>query len=583
MQPPWSDLLLGLVVLPALGMLIAKARTFNGSMGWRLLTVGSVLIAFAPLFSEIHRSISPGIGPLTAGDAVLMAGYGLFIGGLRAVLTARTMAPQIRVALDAMVISLWVGFLTLAWAGPQLVDRLEGYPLLASLIYLPFSLAIVFLIFQLTLGSDSRSAAVWLLSAAAGLTVFSELNFLAVAAGEDGARQVGVGSATLGLVVVAGAIRHPSGAELEVPVAGIQRPLRFAHSVYLLTSFVGIAAALVILPDRTPALNIMLGALGVATAANLGLTVRERERLIAVEQQLRHSVSEVMRADSPDKILQLGALAVDRVLADKNLAESEFLLRAKGQWEQVPGGVAVSLDDETRAALEVVRSAGTLLRSEQASDYPGIAHTTRLGVGLELATSHTDLLLVEASPVLTTTEIEQIQQIVSTVDRTLLGYEQHEESHHRRSDQRFRALVHDSADVICLIDPESRQVQMVSPSVERILGYGEDYFLDLSVLTFVHPDETETIEQLLRNSLTKPQQVGTDIRLRHIDGHFHWFSLNVRDHTADEEVRGLVMNFTDIQDRKMAELSLGFSEHRYRTLVLNSKDVFAILETDLTI
>lgn len=583
MQPPWSDLLLGFVVLPALALMIGHARNLKGSLGWRLITVGSVLIGFAPLVTEIHRSIVSNAGPLNVGDAVLMVGYGLLVGGFRSILTARTMAPQIRVALDALVISLWAGFLALAWAGPQLVERLAGYELIAALVYLPFSLALVFLTLQLAFGSASRSAAVLLLSFAAVSTVFSELNFLAVAAGQDDARQVGIAFATLALVLLAAAISNPSAVGLDEPVAGHQRSFGILHSIYQLLSFLGIAAALVLLENITPDLAIMLCAIGVTTALNLVLTIRARERLVAVEQELRQSVADITRAESPEMILQLGALAVDHVLGDKAMVEGDFLSHSRGRWTLVPDHEPFSVqDDDSQALAEAVRT-GSVHRTEQASDLPGIQHTTRLGVALEHSREHADLLLVEASPVLTTTEIEQIEQVVSTVDRALLGYDRQEASHHRRSDQRFRALVHDSADLICLIEPEGHEVLMVGPSMERILGYTEDAVVGSPILSFARPEDEDAIRGLLSNSVSGMQSVRTDVRLRHTDGHYHWFSLIVRDHSADDEVRGLVMNFTDIQDRKMAELSLGFSEQRFRTLVLNSKEIFAILETDLTI
>lgn len=583
LQPPWSDLLLGFVVLPALALMVRGARRLRGSRGWLLITAGSVLISFAPLVTEIHRSVTPDVSPLTIGDAVLMAGYGFLVGGFRSILTARTMAPQIRVALDALIISLWAGFGALAWAGPQLVARLSGTDLVASLIYLPFSLALVFLTLQLAFGSISRSAAVHLLTVAAACAVLSEFSFLATAAGRDEVRPVGVAFATLSLVLLAAAASHPSAVDLEEPVAGHQQSFGVRHTMYQLLSFAGIIAALVLLPNVTPDLAILLTAIATATAAHLMVTVKRRERLVAVEQELRQAVTDISRAESPEMILQLGALAVDRVLDDKTYVEGDFLRQTNGRWVQVPEDEVFILDQTDEQPLaEAVRTA-TAHRSEQASDLPGIGHTTRLGVALEESRDHTDLFFVEASPVLTATEMDQIKQVVSTVDRALVGYDRKEASHQRRSDQRFRALVHDSADLICLIDPEAHQVLMVSPSMQRILGFTEDQFVGRSILDFARPEDADDIRTLLANCVSGAQSVRTDVRLRHVDGHYHWFSLMVRDHTADEEVRGLVTNFSDIQDRKMAELSLGFSEQRFRTMVLNSKEIFAILETDLTI
>ena len=107
---PASDGLLGIVVLAAMVLTISSVRSLGGLRGWRLATLGLVLIGFAPVFHEIDRAVAAHSGPLTVGDAVLVAGYGVFIAGVRAVLHARTMAFQIRSTLDAALTSLWIGF-----------------------------------------------------------------------------------------------------------------------------------------------------------------------------------------------------------------------------------------------------------------------------------------------------------------------------------------------------------------------------------------------------------------------------------------------------------------------------------------
>lgn len=581
---PWSDLILGLVVLPAMVLTISSARSLSGSRGWTLLTIGSVIIGFAPVVNEVHRALVTEIGPLTIGDAVLVLGYGLFISGLRAVLRARTMAVQSRAILDASLATLWVGFLTMAWAGPQLAERLTGYPLLASLLYLPLSLAIVFLLLQLILGSQSRSGSVWLLAATASLVVVSELNFLAVAAGQDGLRRVGVGAATLAIVGLSAAIRHPSAAELETPIAGQQEPLTVLRSLYLVGSFVAIGGSLIILPRPSAYLAVILAAIGVMTCAGLYFTTKERERLILVERELRHSVTEITRAPNPAQIAELGGAAVDRLLSDKKQLEADFVRGAGGSWITFPDAGPARLGTaEEHAAIRHALAENEILREEKESHFPGTTFLTRLAIPFVEGREHIDLLVVEASPVLTTTEIEQLEQIVGAVQHALVAHELEEASHQRRSDQRFRALVQDSGDVVSLVDPESLEIKMVSPSMQRILGHAEEAFVGRRATTYVHDDDRHSLEHILRTTIVKPQESATDVRLQHVDGHYNWFSVMVRDHTTDDEVGGLVMNLTDIQDRKMAELSLGFSEQRYRELVLNSKDVFAVLESDLTI
>lgn len=579
---PLSDLILGLVIVPSLVLTVMGTRRLGGLRGWRYIAGAMVLVGFAPVVTEIHWAVADP-GPLTMGDAALAVGYGLYIVGVRAVLMARTMAAQHRSRLDAGLTTLWVGFLVLAWAGPRLTARLSGFPLVVSVVYLPLSLIVVYYLLRLVFGSDSRSGSVVLLALTAGLTMISEVGFLAAAAGHGGARRVGVGAATLALVAVAAAVRHPSAPEIESPVAGQQEPLTVARSLWLVLSFVAAGASLAVLPRPPWYLALLLAVIGALTGLNLFSTIRERERLLIVERALRSSLAGVLRADKPDTIIERAGLAADRLLAHKNLVEVDLIRRSGGRWVRCPDEARIEIGADLESELEQARANREVFRVERRSSRPGVGFVTLLAVPLRRGGNYAHLLFVEAAPVLNTAEIEQLRQVTAAVDRALVSYELTEASHRQRADHRFRALVQDSSDVVAVVHAETLEVVMVSPSLHRILGHREDDLEGGSIVDRVHPDDRDDVDLLLRTALVRPQTSPIDVRLDHIDGHYQWFSAMVRDHTDDDEVRGLVLNLTDINRRKLAELSLGFSEQRYRALLLNSRDVFAVLEPDLTV
>ena len=60
----------------------------------------------------------------------------------------------------------------------------------------------------------------------------------------------------------------------------------------------------------------------------------------------------------------------------------------------------------------------------------------------------------------------------------------------RRSEERFRSLVHNSADIIAVLDPDGT-VRYASPAVERMLGYPADDRIGRSMLEILHPDDQE--------------------------------------------------------------------------------------------
>ncbi|MEL6983913.1 MAG: hypothetical protein AAFO29_15915, partial [Actinomycetota bacterium] len=116
---------LGAVVASALAVTVGSVRRLGGSRGWRLIMVGSMCFGLAPVATEVHRLIQSDVGPATFGDVFLVLAYGLFIVGIRAVLVARTMAPQTRATLDAAMVALWFGFGAVALFGPQLASRMS--------------------------------------------------------------------------------------------------------------------------------------------------------------------------------------------------------------------------------------------------------------------------------------------------------------------------------------------------------------------------------------------------------------------------------------------------------------------------
>ncbi len=580
---PTSDIVLGVVVASALAVTVGSVRRLGGSRGWRLIMVGSMCFGLAPVATEVHRLIQSDVGPATFGDVFLVLAYGLFIVGIRAVLVARTMAPQTRATLDAAMVALWFGFGAVALFGPQLASRLSGFDLAHAVLYLPLSLIIVHLNLRVVLGSNSRSGSVLLLGFGAASTMTSELGFLAAAAGYQGARQVGVAAASLAIVGLAAAIRHPSAAEIEDPVAGQRLLLTLARSWWLVLSFVAVAGSLLWFPRPDVPLAGLLVAVGALTTYNLFATIQERERLILIERTLRLSLAEVIQATTPPTILELSGRSADRLLADKSHVEVELLRRDGSDWVSCPEGATTKLGSDVEPLVDEAVLSGHHVRRELRSDLPGVGYVTRLAIPLADGGDHAEVLLTEVSPVLTTVEIEQLFQLAGATSRALVAYELTEATHQRRADRRFRALVQDSNDVVAIVDPESKDVTMISPSLERILGHRNDVFIGGPMGPHLHPEDADQVDELLRTAVTRPQTGAVDVRLRHDGGHYHWFSALVRDHTDDDDVGGLVLNLTDIHRRKLAELSLGFSEQRYRALVLNSRDVFAILEHDLTV
>ena len=131
-----------------------------------------------------------------------------------------------------------------------------------------------------------------------------------------------------------------------------------------------------------------------------------------------------------------------------------------------------------------------------------------------------------------------------------------EERARARGEERFRALVQNSSDVIVVVDAAGT-IAYVSPSIAGALGYPPEAVLGTSWIALAHPDDAARLRQL---SAPRPPVPGarstTEVRARHQDGTWRQLEListNLRD---EPDIRGIVLNARDITERKTFEAQL---------------------------
>lgn len=137
----------------------------------------------------------------------------------------------------------------------------------------------------------------------------------------------------------------------------------------------------------------------------------------------------------------------------------------------------------------------------------------------------------------------------------------------RGSEERFRALVQNSSDVISVHEPDGT-VRYASPAVERMLGYPPVATLGRPVLEAIHQDDAPIARQTLDRVLRDPG-VGqaVELRVRHRDGSWRDLEAIVVNLMDEPSVVGVVANARDIGERKRAAEALREAESRYRALV----------------
>jgi PAS domain S-box-containing protein len=135
----------------------------------------------------------------------------------------------------------------------------------------------------------------------------------------------------------------------------------------------------------------------------------------------------------------------------------------------------------------------------------------------------------------------------------------------RESEERFRALVQNSYDVITIVDPDGTR-RYISPSIQRLLGYRPADLLGRSAVELVHPDDAPKLLDAVQSCLRGVKQIpALELRFRHCDGSWREFETIGTNLLEEPSIAGIVFNSRDITPRNAALAALRESEERFRS------------------
>ena len=150
------------------------------------------------------------------------------------------------------------------------------------------------------------------------------------------------------------------------------------------------------------------------------------------------------------------------------------------------------------------------------------------------------------------------------------------------SEERFRSLVQEGADLIWLLDPDGT-VRYAAPSVERVLGHAGADVVGRDVFEFLVPAD-EGAERGIRGVLGEPgAKITRELRARRADGSRALFEATFGNMTANPRVGGIVVNGRDVTERREAEEVLRDSEERYRALYEDNPSMYFTLDAEGTV
>lgn len=126
---------------------------------------------------------------------------------------------------------------------------------------------------------------------------------------------------------------------------------------------------------------------------------------------------------------------------------------------------------------------------------------------------------------------------------------------HERELRQYETLIERSTDVNAIVDAD-RTIRYVTPSVERVLGYGADRAIGSDVMQFVHEEDREDVNAALAAVIGGEVQAPLEFRVQHADGSWVILEARAQNLIDDPLVEGIVVYTRDVTERVARERKL---------------------------
>jgi PAS domain S-box-containing protein len=148
-----------------------------------------------------------------------------------------------------------------------------------------------------------------------------------------------------------------------------------------------------------------------------------------------------------------------------------------------------------------------------------------------------------------------------------------------RTQKRMQLLLENASEVITIYE-EDETIRYISPSVETILGYGQKEMISKSDIDKVHPEFRAVWKDIFKKMLEHPdEKITVQYEYRAKDGSFIWLESTGTNCMSNPAIHGFILNSRDITEKRRAE-----QEQRMRSkmqaLSENSPDLITRLESE---
>lgn len=139
-----------------------------------------------------------------------------------------------------------------------------------------------------------------------------------------------------------------------------------------------------------------------------------------------------------------------------------------------------------------------------------------------------------------------------------------------QSEAKLSTMIANSTDIIAIIDKDGIN-RYKSPNVEKWFGWKTEELVGASVWNNIHPDDLEDTKNIFSMLLSIPEAMETsETRYRCKDGTYKWIEFTAINLLHEPSIKGIMLNYHDITERKLAEDSLRESEAKFRNYIENA-------------
>lgn len=600
----------------SLGLVIAFVCTGLAGLGlhknidrahrrvWLFLYIGLVSLVVGVVVRVVHAEVSGDPFPFPSpADIFTMAGYLCILRGQLALAKARRHENNRADLLDALLLGALVGIPFWAMGvAPFLLDsRLPVQVRTLDGVYSLITIALVVATALLAVGPGKRNPSYYLLAASMFILFVIDTGAILDDMGYSQLVWVISYAFPAAFIAYAAAALHPDIARL-TDRPELQDPRLTRRRLAILVAAVLVVPSLLmvqVLNDHH--LETVLTSLGSALIALLVLArmtdlVRVHERSVVMERVRSATAERLVSASETEEITRALLTGMLR-LAEQTRIQRGFVLLRKDEAFEITSTAGWAHPDAElpREGDRVGLSLGDAVELSLAK-----GETCRVDAEVEVVDKK--LVFVPSAsetiviPLIVSGELRGAAAITVTghIDRAtervmdsvaweaslaLQSSELRRDLARQQTERRYRAMFENSSDLVCVVDVEGRII-FSSPTSLRVLGIASEQLFDSTLMKVVHERDRPKLISLLRETAQGRERAeATEMRMRHAETGYRWFEVTARDLRQEAEILGLVLTARDVTDRRVAEQQLASSEARFRSLVQNSSDIVAVLDS----